>query len=46
MFAKPPIDSAAIGERKPRSPISNEKIRKILGFREQHNWRDEVAKTV
>jgi nucleoside-diphosphate-sugar epimerase len=27
------------------APISNGKIREVLGFRERHNWRNEVAKT-
>lgn len=26
------------------APISNAKIRDLLGFREEHDWRDEVAK--
>lgn len=26
------------------APLSNRKIREVLGFREQHPWRDEVAK--
>jgi nucleoside-diphosphate-sugar epimerase len=26
------------------APISNRKIREVLGFKEEHNWRDELAK--
>ena len=26
------------------APLSNRKIRDVLGFKEQHNWRDEVGK--
>jgi UDP-glucose 4-epimerase len=31
----------AMGERE--APISNKKIRDVLGFKEQHNWRQYVA---
>jgi hypothetical protein len=24
------------------APLSNGKVREVLGFKEQHNWRDEV----
>lgn len=30
-----------MGERE--APITNKKIREVLGFREEHDWRDEVA---
>jgi len=26
------------------APLSNRKAREVLGFKEQHNWRDEIAK--
>ena len=26
------------------APLSNRKAREVLGFREEHNWRDEIAK--
>ena len=32
-----------VGENE--SLLSNAKIREVLGFREQHNWRDEVTKS-
>ena len=33
----------AMGERE--APLSNRKIREVLGFKEAHNWRDEVENT-
>jgi UDP-glucose 4-epimerase len=24
------------------APLSNRKAREVLGFKEQHNWRDEL----
>jgi len=26
------------------APLSNKKTREVLGFKEEHNWRDEVKK--
>ena len=51
-----PADRGVPGEMVPRraghagarqgfeAPLSNRKAREVLGFKEQHNWRDEIAK--
>ena len=35
-----PIRRPLVGQE---APLSNRKIREVLGFREEHNWRNEVA---
>lgn len=36
-----PVNRPLVGDE---APLSNRKIRDILGFKEEHRWRDEVAR--